>query len=285
MNTAVTTAPEQSTPQTLPRISVVVPSYNQAAYLPATLDSLLNQGYPDLEILLMDGGSTDGSVGVMDAYASRLAVAVSERDRGQAHAINKGMARATGEVLTWLNSDDLLLPGALQAVGAIYAAFPAVRWLTGRPVNLGSDGRLRSFPLRTGRFQSLIRRGLYHGRAFGFIRQEGTFWRRSLWEQAGGVLDEARHYTMDYALWRQFAQFAPLVTVDEALAAFRQHPAQKTANLDSYYAEAGIGWPQAARLLMLPARVAFSPVAWALTPHVTRAGSGWALHRLNDEGC
>lgn len=261
----------------LPRISVVVPSYNQAAFLPAALDSLLNQDYPDLEIIVMDGGSADGSADVLRAYAPRLAAAVSEPDRGQSHAINKGMALATGEVLSWLNSDDILLPGALQAVGEIFAAFPGVEWLTGQPANLGADGVLRHFPLKTGRWQGAIWRGWYHGRALGFIRQEGTFWRRSLWEQAGGQVDEARHYTMDYDLWRRFARHAPLVTADETLAAFREHPAQKTADLAGYYAEAGVRLPQAVRWFMLPARVALSPLAWLTAPRAIRQGSGWAL--------
>jgi len=261
----------------LPRISVVVPSYNQAAFLPAALDSLLGQQYPDLEILVMDGGSTDGSADVLRAYAPQLTAWVSESDRGQSHAINKGMTQATGDVLTWLNSDDLLLPGALQAVGEIFAAFPRVQWLTGQPANLGADGALRHFPMKTARWRGVIRRGWYHGRALGFIRQEGTFWRRALWEQAGGQVDEARHYTMDYDLWRRFARYAPLVAVDQTLAAFREHPAQKTADLTGYYAEAGVRLPHAARWFMLPARAALAPLAWLTAPHAIRQGSGWAL--------
>lgn len=261
----------------LPRISVVVPSYNQAAFLPAALDSLLEQGYPDLEILVMDGGSTDGSADILRDYAPRLTAWVSELDRGQSHAINKGIAQATGEVMTWLNSDDLLLPGALRAVGEIFAAFPGVQWLTGQPANLGADGALRHFPLKTGRWQGAIRRGWHHGRALGFIRQEGTFWRRALWEQAGGAVDEARHYTMDYELWKRFAKHAPLVTIDQTLAVFREHPAQKTADLAGYYAEAGVRLPMAARWIMLPARAILSPLAWFTAPRVMRQGSGWAV--------
>lgn len=261
----------------MPRISVVVPSYNQAAFLSAALDSLLDQHYPDLEILVMDGGSTDGSADLLREYGPRLAAWVSEPDRGQSHAINKGMAQASGEVLTWLNSDDLLLPGALQAAGEIFAAFPLVEWLTGQPANLGANGALRHFPLKTGRWPGAIRRGWYHGRALGFIRQEGTFWRRSLWQRAGGQVDEARHYTMDYDLWKRFARFAPLVTADQTLAAFREHPAQKTANLNAYYAEAGVRLPHAARWIMRPARALLSPLAWATSPRVVRQGAGWAL--------
>jgi glycosyltransferase involved in cell wall biosynthesis len=257
-----------------------MPSFNQAAYLPAALDSLLEQAYPNLEVIVIDGGSGDGSAAILERYAPRLAYGVSEPDHGQAHAINKGMARATGTVLSWLNSDDVLLPGALQAVGEIFAAFPQVQWLTGQPVNLGANGALRHFPLRTGYFAAAIRRGWYHGRGLGFIRQEGTFWRRALWNAAGGAVDEARYYSMDYDLWRRFARHAPLVATGQALAAFREHAAQKTAALDGYYAEAGVRVPQAARFLTVPARALVSPLAWRVAPHVTRRGNGWSLYGL-----
>ncbi|HYO88527.1 MAG TPA: glycosyltransferase family 2 protein [Candidatus Limnocylindrales bacterium] len=276
---AASTAPDRSvTPR--PRISVVVPSFNQAAYLPAALDSLLDQGYPDLEVIVIDGASGDGSAAIVRAYAPHLAYFVSEPDRGQSHAINKGFAQATGDVLTWLNSDDLLMPGALEAVGEIFAAFPQVQWLTGQPANLGADGVLRHFPLKAGYFAGAIRRGWYHGRALGFIRQEGTFWRRALWDRVGGALDEARYYTMDYDLWRRLARHAPLIAAGQTLAAFREHAAQKTAALDGYYAEAGVHLPPAARFISVPARALISPLAWRIGPHVIRAESGWALYGL-----
>lgn len=261
----------------LPRITIITPSYNQADFLARTLESIHSQAYPHLEHIVMDGESTDGSVEIIRRYADRLAYWTSERDGGQSDAINRGMARATGDVLTWLNSDDVLLPGALQAVGEIFAALPAVYWLTGRPANIDADDHLRVFPLRVGRLRPLIRRGAYHGRAWGFIRQEGTFWRRGLWAQVGGVVDTARHYTMDYDLWRRMAVHAPLVTVDQPLAAYRSHAAQKTAHLDGYYAEAGVGTPAAARWIMLPLRAALSPLMWVVSPRVVQSGGVWHM--------
>ncbi len=248
--------------------------------MPPRSNSLLDQGYPDLEVIVIDGGSTDGSADILQSVATRLAYAVSEPDSGQAHAINKGFTRSTGSILAWLNSDDVLLPGALAAVGELFAGFPQVQWLTGQPANIGADGALRHFPLKSGYFRGAIRRGWYHGRALGFIRQEGTFWRRSLWDQSGGALDEARYYTMDYDLWRRFAQHAPLVTVAQTLAAFREHAAQKTAALDGYYAEAGVHVPQAARIVTVPARALISPLAWVVTAHVVRRDGGWSLYGL-----
>jgi hypothetical protein len=174
-----------------------------------------------------------------------------------------------------LTSDDVLLPGALHTVGAIFAALPAVRWLTGRPANIDADDRLRIFPLRTGRVRGWIRAGRYHGRGWGFIRQEGTFWRRDLWQQIGGALDESRHYSMDFDLWRRMAAHAELVTVDRPLAAYRSHAAQKTAQLDRYYAEAGIRTPDAARLIMLPLRALLGPALWYFSPRVVEQDGRW----------
>lgn len=262
---------------TLSRISVVTPSYNQAAFLRKTLDSVLNQDYPDLELIVIDGGSTDGSAEMLQSYSARLTFWISEPDRGQSHALNKGFARASGDILTWLNSDDVLLPGALHAVGEIFAQYPQIDWLTGQPANIDVDDHLRVTPLKVGRFRRLIRRGWYHGRGLGFIRQEGTFWRRSLWERAGAAIDETRHYAMDDALWRRFAAHADLVSVDRPLAAFRTQPQQKTAQLERYYAEAGIRLPSAARLAALPLRAAFTLVSWPFAPRVICRADRWEL--------
>ena len=259
----------------LPRISIVTPSYNQAAFLRKTLDSVLDQNYLNLEYIVIDGGSNDGSTHILREYSSNLAYWVSEPDNGQSNALNKGFARATGEIMTWLNSDDVLLPGSLHTVGAIFARFPEIQWLTGQPANLDVHDQLRVARLKTGRFRTLIRRGWYHGRGLGFIRQEGTFWRRSLWEQVGGSLNEAMHYAMDDDLWKRFAQHADLVTVDMPLAAFRSQPQQKTAQLNRYYAEAGVKIPHAARVVMLPIRAAFTLLSWRFAPRVVRSGNEW----------
>lgn len=258
----------------LPTITIVTPSYNQAAYLEATLRSVLEQEYPALRHIVMDGGSTDGSVDIIRRYADRLTYWVSERDAGQSDAIRKGFDIAspspindTDEIMTWLNSDDVLLPGALQTIGEIFARYPQIHWLTGLPANVDVEGRLRLSRLKVGRFRGLIRRGWYHGRGLGFIRQEGTFWRRSLWERVGG-LNPALHYAMDFDLWRRFAAHADLVTVDRHLAAFRTQPEQKTAAIEHYYQEAGISLPPAVRLIALPLRAIYTWASWPLTARV-----------------
>lgn len=262
---------------TLPLISIVVPSYQQARYLPTTLDSIFSQNYPALEVVVMDGGSTDGSADIIRRYADRLAYWTSAPDGGQSDALNQGFARTTGAVMTWLNSDDVLLPGALHAVGEVFAGFPHIDWLTGQPANMDAAGHLRQSPIKTGRLRGLIRRGAYHGRGWGFIRQEGTFWRRGLWDAAGGRIDTTRRYAMDFDLWRRMAVHAPLYTLDQTLAAFREHAEQKTVQIDRYYAEAGITTPDAARLVMLPLRAALSPLLWRMSPRVVRVGGAWVV--------
>ncbi len=115
---------------TFPKISIVVPNFNQAAFLGKTLDSILTQAYPNLELILIDGGSTDASLGVIAEYQDRLAYSISEQDKGHHDAVNKGFARATGEILGFLNSDDKLFPGALRIVGEAFASYPNVDWTT-----------------------------------------------------------------------------------------------------------------------------------------------------------
>lgn len=229
------------------RISIVTPSLNQAQYLESTIRSILGQNYPDLEYVIIDGGSTDGSVDIIRKYEGQLAYWVSEPDTGQGEAINKGFRHTTGEILTWLNSDDMLLPGALSLVSDLFAKNPEIAWLTGRSCGIDAPGRICELGPPMGHPRLMIRLGWYHGRSvLGFIQQEGTFWRRALWERAEGRLETERHYSMDFDLWQRFAAHASLVTVDSVLAAFRYHPARKSAGdrIDRYYAEAGVRQPK-----------------------------------------
>lgn len=247
-----------------PCISIVTPSYNQETYLAQAIRSVVQQGYPNLEYVIIDGGSTDGSLDIIKRYAPRLHSWVSEPDAGQYAAINKGFARSSGEIMLWLNSDDMLVPGSLFTLAALFDQFPKVRWVSGIPFYWNQDGSgvqvLPQLPFN----RTLMRLGGYEGRALHWVMQECTAWRRGLWEQAGGELASAWQYAGDFELWLHFSRFARLYTVAAFLGGNRQHPDQKTAAQEAYCADVDAvlrRWP-AARLANRAFRVA--PVRKAL---------------------
>lgn len=225
--------------QPWPRITIVTPSYNQAAYIEATIQSVLRQAYPNLEYIIIDGGSTDGSVDIIRRYERELAFWISRPDNGMYEAINEGFAHATGEVMAWLNSDDMYLPWTLQTVGEIFAQYRGrVQWICGMPGYWNTDNMLVAvdWPVRLAR--RLIRLGAYENRCLGFIQQESTFWSRTLWRQAGAALDASFRLAGDFDLWRRFAMFAAPYRVQTILAGFRKHKGQQTDHsLDQYYLE------------------------------------------------
>ena len=202
-----------------PLVSVVMPSYNHAQFLRAAIDSVLSQDYPALELIVMDGGSRDGSVEILQSYGDRLRF-TSERDRGQADAINRGFARAKGNILCWLNSDDLFLPGVLARVVRALDEHPQAEFVYGRGWEVDESGR-------TVEEAGVLRFDLWrliHQR--NFIQQPSCFFRRSLIERVGPV-DERLHYVMDWDLWIRFAAYRGLY-VDEFWSCNRAHRANKT---------------------------------------------------------
>ncbi|MBD3410305.1 MAG: glycosyltransferase [Ignavibacteriales bacterium] len=219
--------------ESFPGITVVVPSMNQAGFLEAALDSILEQEYPNLELIVLDGGSDDGSREILERRADEFAFWRSEKDGGQYAAIEEGFARATGDVLTWLNADDLHFPGALQTVGSIFANRKDVEWIVGRNCLVNEfAGEGRMFPQRIWR-----RRDVLAGE-WRWIPQESVFFRRSLYERAGGRMATELDYAADFELWLRFFRHAPLHTVRHIFAAMRNHAAQKTKAKERYEAEA-----------------------------------------------
>lgn len=202
-----------------PLVSIITPSYHQAQYLEQTICSVLGQDYPNIQYLIADGGSTDGSVEMIQRYEARLAWWVSEPDQGQAEAINKGMARADGEIVAWLNSDDLYAPGAVRKAVDALMQNPKAGLVYGRAVSINPKGR----PLNDLAFG---RWGLNDLAAFKILTQPAVFVRRAAWEEAGG-LDMSYHLLLDHHLWLRIAARHPILGVPEVWAFARHHPAAK----------------------------------------------------------
>jgi glycosyltransferase involved in cell wall biosynthesis len=201
-----------------PSITIVTPCLNSRRTLPATLASVRAQRYPGLEHLVVDGGSTDGTLEVLEqAEGIRF---VSEPDRGLTDALNKGIGMASGEVIGWLNADDLYLPGALEAVGRAFAEHPEAEWVTGRCLIIDAGGREIRRPIA--RYKDfLLRRYSYPALLTqNFVAAPATFIRRDAL-QAVGLFDERFRYSMDYDVWLSLARRGDPVVIDKPLAAFR----------------------------------------------------------------
>ena len=217
----------------MPPISIVTPSFNQGKFLRAAMRSVLEQQEISLEYIVMDGGSTDGSPEVIHDYESRLHYWRSAPDAGHYAAINEGFSHSTGEVMAWLNSDDQYLPGALSIVAEIFASFPKIEWLTTLfPMRWDERGRVVRCSARRGYSRAAFLAGenmpIGDWHSEGCIQQETTFWRRSLWERAGGSLDTQWKLAADFELWARFFKYAELYAVDTPLGGFRGHGNQKT---------------------------------------------------------
>jgi Glycosyl transferase family 2 len=206
------------TPVPWPKISVVTAVRNGEKYLEETIRSVIQQNYPNLEYIVIDGGSTDGTVEIIGKYQRELAGWVSEPDRGMYDALNKGFARTSGDVMGWLNASDQLQAGALRSVGGAFRAFPEVEWITGRPSWMSEQG----VTYHVGEVQRWSRIRFLAG-ANRSIQQESTFWRRRLWERAGGYLDTTRGPVGDFDLWVRFFRHAQLYSVDALVGSYRTH--------------------------------------------------------------
>ena len=211
------------------RFSIVTPSYNQSSYLRGTIESVLNQ-QADLEYIIMDGGSTDGSRDTIASYADRLAHWESSKDGGQYDAINRGFAHSTGEIMGWLNSSDLYLPWTLSTVELIFKTFPEIQWITSTMKTcIRGDGTFEDLYQTPGFSARRFYKGLHGGPGNSdYLQQESCFWRRSLWEKIGGAIDLTHASAGDFWLWSRFFSQSNVAAVDAPLAAFRFHDEAKS---------------------------------------------------------
>ncbi|HMN11970.1 MAG TPA: glycosyltransferase family 2 protein [Bellilinea sp.] len=221
--------------QNPPKISVITPSFNQAPFLEATIRSVLEQGYSNLEYIIVDGGSTDGSVDIIQRYADRLAWGVSEKDKGQTDAINKGFAKATGDILAWINSDDTYEPGAVARAAEEFTRHPEMGLIYGHAHYIDGKGKMiGDFPSAQTDYAKL-RTGYVH------IAQQAAFFRADLWRKVG-PLDTSFYFAMDYDLWVRLAKEAPLLHIPELWANFRLHGTGKSIVADDRC------WPEMLRV-------------------------------------
>jgi glycosyltransferase involved in cell wall biosynthesis len=211
------------------KITIITPTYNQAHFIERTIDSILGQGYDNLEYIVMDGKSTDGTVDILKKYGDRI-IWKSEKDSGQSEAINKGLRMATGDIVAFLNSDDTYEPGALEKVAKFFKENPDKKWVYGkcriinendkeirRPITLYKNLMLRKY-----NFNKLL--------SENFISQPATFWKRELLDDIG-YINEEEHYTMDYEYWLRIGQKHPAGVIFDYLANFRMYNTSKSGSL------------------------------------------------------
>lgn len=200
-------------------VSIITPSYNQAAYLGQTILSVLNQDYPRIEYIVVDGASTDGSVEIIRKYEKKLAYWVSEKDRGQADAINKGFARATGDIIAWLNSDDYYLGGTVSAAVKVFEEHPDVVLVYADMLAVDEHGKtFNTLTYKQSTLEDLL--------CFQIIGQPAVFMRHSALQKTSG-LDPAFHFLLDHLLWIQISQYGKILHVDQTWSAARYHAEAK----------------------------------------------------------
>lgn len=201
-----------------PKISIVTPNFNKGAYIEESIKSVLDQNYPNLEYIVIDGASTDDSTDIIRKYESDLKYWVSEKDEGMYHALQKGFSRSTGEIMGWLNSDDILHHKSLFTIAEIFSRFNNVNWIQGHPTVIDRTGRIvynrNARNNKIDFYKKKYKDGI-------FIQQESTYWRRSLWEKAGGGVSTEFKYAGDFELWMRFFEHAKLFNIPAMIGAFR----------------------------------------------------------------
>jgi glycosyltransferase involved in cell wall biosynthesis len=209
----------------LPRLSVVIPSYNQGEFIERTIKSIIDQHYPNLDLILMDGGSTDETLAIIEQYRDHFTHIESGPDGGQSAAIVKGFRLATGKYISWLNSDDTYAPGALNAMGEMLAARPDVAFAYGHTDIINSDDGVIAHK-KSVRFSLGVMKY-----AFLTVPQMSAFWTKALYDEVGGI-DTSLRFCMDYDLFVRMASRHPPVLINKHIGNFRVHSSSKTSTLE-----------------------------------------------------
>ncbi len=214
--------------QSYPKISIITPNYNGGKYLEETILSVLSQGYPNLEYIIMDGGSTDNSLDIIKKYESQLYYWESQPDKGMYDALNKGFAKSTGEIMGWINSDDMLHYKSLFYLESVFNTHKNQDWFTGVTNMRNEAGFITKVFLQGHNSSKYYYYANYYlnptATKFGYhgvIQQESTYWRRSLWEKAGGYIDNTLKYAGDFELWIRFFRYSNLACVRGLIGSFR----------------------------------------------------------------
>jgi len=213
-----------------PKISIVTPSFNQAEFLEQTICSVLDQSYPNLEYVVIDGGSTDGSVEIIKKYEDKISYWVSEKDEGQYFAINKGFSHTSGDIMGWLNSSDIYYPWTFRIIAEIFESNKEIKWISGMPTHLNSGNAPQN--ISYGRERNIY--DIICGK-YKWLQQESIFWKRNLWNQVGGELNINIKYAGDFDLWLKFFQHTSLYYVNTILGGFRYHDIRRGYDIHNTY--------------------------------------------------
>lgn len=235
-----------------PKISIITPSFNSKGLISDTIHSVLGQNYPNLEYIIIDGGSTDGTAQVIEQYSSQLGYWHSQKDGGQYDALNQGFAKSTGEIMGWLNADDMLLPNSLFVIADVFSQLQQVEWISSlQPASWDASGHLAKVSSLPGFSKQAFLDGLYlptTAKKGYWMQQESTFWRRSLWEKAGSSIPDYQ-LAGEFALWSKFYEHAELCGVSYPLGGFRMIEGQRSEDYLGYMKEANQALKEARKKL------------------------------------
>ena len=198
-----------------PKISIVTPSFNQEEFIESTIRSVVLQDYPNLEYVVVDGGSSDNSANIIKKYVDKISYWVSEPDGGHGNGLNKGFRETSGDIMGWINSDDLLTPWSLRTIAEIFTKFPHVNWIQGFTSSWNRQGQM------TGAFRNPKNIYDYLTGNYAWIQQESVFWRRELWDRSGWTISEDVKLMVDGELWSRFFLSDELYTIDCVLGGWR----------------------------------------------------------------